>query len=265
MKNQHLRALVLAGAFCGCVVTPAYGQCPIARPEVVAGPWEFTGSSGVEGIFLSIRTHAEGTVDRPIVTSQTVNVRVYQRQDGQETWGWYSAAPSGPPDAPSVFDGQHLHIRRVRNGPTVDIMFHAEKNRWIGTWTREDQSREVVLERPRPPSSVAPNPWRGTWEGVGEGSGLTKAQARLHIDQSSDGTLTVWTDHFLRLIDQRHGELLRVVSLEQGTITFGTIAAAGREYRFQGALSPDGLRLSGGWTAVGDGTLNASESFRRLP
>ena len=164
-----------------------------------------------------------------------------------------------------MFDGQHLCIRSVRKGPALDLAFHAETNRWTGTWTREDQPQDVVLERPRPPSNLAPNPLTGSWDGVWDASGSWKARTRLHIDQSSDGILTVWMDRDFGLIDQRHGELLRLVSLEGRSITLDTTSAVGRRHRFQGTLSADGLRLSGGWDGGGGGTLNASESFRRMP
>jgi hypothetical protein len=113
--------------------------------------------------------------------------------------------------------------------------------------------------------NVVPNPLKGVWEGGRDGSGFTKAQTRLHIDQSSDGTVTVWMDRFRALIDQRHGELLRLVSLKEHSITLETTSAVGQRYRFQGTLSPDGLRLSGNWDGSGGGTLDASESFRRVP
>ncbi len=265
MNNRHLRTLILTGIFCGCCLTALHGQQPIPRPEVVAGPWEFAGPSGIEGIFLSISTHAEGTADLPIVTNQTVNVRIYHRQDGQETWGWYRPMPCGRAEAPPVVDGQHLCIRSVNNGPALDLVFHAETNRWTGTWTRGDQPQDVVLERPRPPSNFAPTPLTGSWDGVWDASRSWKARTRLHIDQSSDGVLTVWMDRDFGLINQRHGELLRLVSLKGRGITLDTTSAGGRRYRFQGTLTADGLRLSGVWDGGGVGTLNASESFRRMP
>jgi hypothetical protein len=171
MTNQHLRTLVLAGILCGSFLTATYGQLPISRPELLAGPWEFAGPSGIEGIFFSIGTHAGGTADQPIVTSQTVNIRVYHRHGGHETWGWYSTTPAGPGDAPSVFDGQHLRLRSIRNGPALDLTFDAETHRWTGTWSREGQLSNVVLERPRPPLDVVPNAFKGT----GRGSGLPLA------------------------------------------------------------------------------------------
>jgi hypothetical protein len=257
MTTQHLSTLVLAVVFCGSFHT-AHGERPIFRPELLAGPWEFTGPSGIEGIFLSIDTHAQGTADQPIVNGQTVQIRVYHRHGGRETWGWYVAHPSGPADSAAVFDGQHLRIRRVRNGPALDLTFHAETQRWTGTWSREGP-RAIVLERPRFRVDAAPNPFRGEWEGI---PGPGGAQTRLHIDQSLDGTLTVWMDRSFGLGDQRHGELLQLVSVEQRTITFETTNAICCPSRFHGTLSADRSTLAGRWNGQG-GNLNASESFLR--
>jgi hypothetical protein len=184
---------------------------------------------------------------------------VYHRQSGRETWGWYEADSA---DAASVFDGQHLQIQRTRNGPAVNLTFHPETQRWTGTWSREGQPRDVVLERPRPPLDASPNPFRGEWEGLPAGSGFVAAQTRLHVDQSLDGTLTVWMDRFFGLNDHRHGELLQLVSLEQQTITLETTNAIGVPYRFLGTLSADRSTLAGRWNGV-TGNLNASESVRR--
>ncbi len=259
MKNQHLRALVVAGLFCGSFLTAAYGQQPILRVELLAGPWEVAGPSGIDGMFLKIDTHPQRTPDQPIVTGQTVSIRVYHRQGGRETWGWYLADSA---DAVSVFDGQHLQIRRIRNGPALDLTFHAETQRWTGTWSRESQPRGVVLERPRPPLKSAPNPFTGEWDGIPAVSGFATAQTRLHVDQSLDGTLTVWMDRFFGVNDHRHGELLQLVSFEQQTITLETTNATGVPYRFLGTLSADRSSLVGRWNGA-NGNLNASESFRR--
>ena len=39
----------------------ALGQQPIVHPERLAGPWEVTGASGIDGVFLRLSTHARGT------------------------------------------------------------------------------------------------------------------------------------------------------------------------------------------------------------
>jgi hypothetical protein len=260
MKTQHWRTLVLAGAFCSGVLSPAYGQWPITKPETSAGPWEVTDSSVGDGIFLYISTPAKVTANKPVGAGQRVQIRVSYQRDGQKTWGWYVAAPA---DVLTVFDGQHLRIRRSQCPRSRSDISpgSAAVDRHV------DAGRPTAGRRPpkpRPLSTVAPNSWRGTWEGVQDASG--NALTRLHIDQSSDGTLMGWMDRDFGPY-QRYGELLAITALEGNTITLSTTAPAGRRYRFRGSFSADGLQLSGSWAGDdgGGGTLNASDSFRRLP
>jgi hypothetical protein len=37
---------------------------------MLAGPWEVTDASGIDGIFLHLSTHARGTAEQPVITSQ---------------------------------------------------------------------------------------------------------------------------------------------------------------------------------------------------
>jgi hypothetical protein len=198
----------LTVVFLGLLSSAAYGQRPILQPEVLAGPWELTDATGIHGIFLSLGTHARGTADQPVITSQSVSVRVYHRQNGHETWGWYSLPSSGPADAPSLFDGH--------------------------------------------------------WEGLPEPTGLDR-RTRFHFAQSSDQAFTVWMDRFMLLVDQRHGELLRLESVDHDTITLETTNVAGMRDRYQGTLSADGSTLLGTWGGISGRTLNASSRFHRVP
>jgi hypothetical protein len=82
MRNRILTAIV-----CSCLLdVTAHGQRPIAHPELLAGPWAFTDASGVDGIFLHLGTHAEGTAAEPVVTSQSISIGVYHCQNGHDTW-----------------------------------------------------------------------------------------------------------------------------------------------------------------------------------
>jgi hypothetical protein len=163
-----------------------------------------------------------------------------------------------------MFDGRHLHIENDRVGLFLDVTFDASAHLWTGTWPRDGQPRDVVLERPHPPGSAA-SPFAGEWEGLQGAPGLQRRN-RLHIAQSLDGTLTAWLDRFIALIDQRHGELLSVESSGHDTITLETTNAGGVRDRYQGMLSEDGSTLAGGWHGPsGAGrTFNASTSFRRI-
>jgi hypothetical protein len=259
MAKPYLRTLILCAVSTVCFLTAAVGELPVTRPALFAGPWETTGPSGIDGIFLSFQTHAEGTADRPVIRGQHVSIRVYHRQEGHETGGWYSMPSS---DA-SMFDGERLRIRTIDDGPVLDVTFDVENSRWTGTWRQHDRLREVVLERPRRVRGVEPNPFAGHWEGLLDATRL-KAATHLHIDQSSDGVLTPWMDRVIVLLDQRHGELLRLVSVNDGTITLETTFAGGRRHQFQATLSEDGAMRVGTWDNDRGGTLNAATHFRRV-
>jgi len=256
-----MTAVVCACLFCGT----AHGQRPITQPELLSGPWELTDESGIDGIFLSLGTHARGTSD-PVIASQSINIRVYHRQNGHETWGWYSAASAnGTADAGTMFDGRRLQIRNDRVGLLLDLTFNAGAHRWTGTWPRDGQPRDVILERPHLPPGVTPSPFAGDWEGLPESTGLDR-RTRLHVAQSSDRAFTVCMDRFMLLVDQRHGELLRLESIDHDTITLDTTNPAGVRDRYRGTLSADESTLVGTWGGTPTGrTFNASTRFRRTP
>ena len=236
---------VLAAALLPGVI---HGQRPVTQPGSLAGAWETTTAAGTHGIFVRISTHASGSVDRQTITSQSIVVRVYHRVDGHETWGWYG---DNGPAVSSIFDGERLRVAGL------DATFHADTQRWSGTWLLDGETRDVVLERPRPDPDSTPNRLSGDWEGVPDSAWI--ASSRLHIVQSSDGTLTAWMDRTMFAEDQRHGELLRVVSADPSPVILELVSAFGRQYRFTGTLSSEGSRLSGSWNG-----LNAQSSFRRI-
>jgi hypothetical protein len=261
MKSRILTAVVWSCLMCA----PAQGQQPIAHPELVAGPWEVTAPSGIDGVFLHLSTHARGTADEPVITRQSVSIGVYHREHGDQTWGWYSPMRSDAADAPCVFDGRRLHIRNDPIGLLLDVTFDAATQRWTGAWLRDGQRREVVLERPHPPPHVAPNWFTGDWDGLPEDSGPDR-RTRLHVAQSSDLAFTVWMDRVMMLVDQRHGERLTLESLDAVAITLETNAAGLRD-RYRATRSADGSMLVGDWLGIvgSSRSFNASSRFRRMP
>lgn len=111
-QNQHNQEAELLGRYHGCTGSrnpfslyqgskPSWRhRCTyfeIKHPlphELIAGPWESVSPSGIDGIFFNIETSSEGPVGHQQKVWQTLNIRVYHRQRGKETWGW---APSGIP------------------------------------------------------------------------------------------------------------------------------------------------------------------------
>ena len=245
----------------------ALGQQPIAHPERLAGPWEVTDASGIDGVFLHLSTHARGTADEPVITSQSVSIGVYHRHSGDETWGYYSPSRSEAADAACVFDGRRLHIRNDRIGLLLDVTFDAATERWTGAWLRDGQRREVVLERPHPPPHVAPSWFTGDWDGLPEASHQAQ-RTRLHVAQSSDLAFTAWMDRVVMPpVDQRHGERLTLEFLAPDAITLETTNGAGVRDRYRGTRSADGSMLVGAWLGIAGSSrnFNASENFRRMP
>ena len=239
-------------------VATSSAALPVANPEVIAGAWEIGRPDGIDGIFLSISTHVY-VAGQSGTSSQNVHIRVYHREASNETGGWYTAGTNQP----ALFDGEHLRLRAVSDGPVIDVTFDPGKQRWMGTWTRGGKSQDVILERPHAADSASMNGLLGDWQGI---SDPAHAPTRLHIYQSRDGALSAWMDRIIAPYDQRHGELLQVVASENRGIILTTTAPGGMTYRFRGAFSVDGSTLNGVWqseTGTG-GTLNAETGFRRI-
>jgi hypothetical protein len=267
MTEPNMSRRISTAVVWSCLLSAAaLGQQPIAHPERFAGPWEVTDALGIDGVFLHLSTHARGTADEPVITSQSVDVGVYHREHGEQTWGYYSPSRSGAADADCVFDGRRLHIRNEGIGLLLDVAFDAATQRWTGAWMRDGQRREVVLERPQPPAQATPSWFTGTWDGLPEDSGPDR-RTRLHVAQSSDLAFTVWMDRAMMLIDQRYGERLTLESIAPNAITLETTNGAGVRDRYQATRSADGSTLVGAWLGIAGSsrTLNASTRFRRMP
>jgi hypothetical protein len=234
----------------------------VANPKVIAGPWEVRHPDGIDGIFLSIGTHEQDVAGQSKTSSQNVHIRLYHRNASNQTGGWYTAGTSPP----AVFDGEHLRLEAVSDGPVIDVTFDSEKQRWMGTWTRGGRSQDVVLQRPHSADNASTNGLLGDWEGIADTARLYRAPTRLHIYKSADGALSAWMDRIIASYDQRHGELLEVSANENRNIILSTTPPAGARYIFRGALSVDGSTLNGTWESETgrSGTLNAETSFRRI-
>ena len=155
-----------------------HGQRPVTQPGPLAGAWETTTAAGTHGIFVRISTHVSGPGERQTITSQSIVVRVYHREDGHETWGWYGDNGA----VSSIFDGARLRV------VGLDATFHADTQRWSGTWLLDGETRDVVLERPRPDPGSTPNRLCGDWEGVPD-------SAWIGIQPASHRSVVGWNPH----------------------------------------------------------------------
>jgi hypothetical protein len=213
---------VLVGA--SALVAVLHSQRPFVQPELFSGEWETTTASGVHGIHLYIRTY-----DGP--QPQAISIRVYHRQNGQETRVWWGDNGSVSPD----FDGVRVRVR------DLDVTFDSQTRRWTGTWLLDGELKAVVLEKP----TCQSHPLCGMWEDRG-----SLGNVRLHLVQSTDGFLTAWMDRSLP--DQRHGEHLRVVSSDPSGLEVQTTHAGGLPIRFTLRLTNPST-LEGDWNARSPG------------
>src|SRR5262245_23402408 len=87
-------------------------RAPSTNPELIEGPWETTSESGIDGIFLTSVTGS---------TWQTIDIRVYHRDKGKETWGYFATNEKATTESYkmqddhslTLFDGTHLRIHFV--------------------------------------------------------------------------------------------------------------------------------------------------------
>lgn len=235
------------------------------NPELIEGPWETTGVSGIDGIFLTIETGSDW---------QTINIRVYHRDDkGKESWGYFAANEKATAKSYEIqddhsftlFDGTHLRIHFVDvtdlNPFDLDLTFSPGSREWSGTWPRPHETSDVVLTRPEPKPGVTANPFVGDWTTASSKPYL--ASGSLHIRQSSDGTLSAWLDRVIAS-DCRNGELLRVHSATAPELDLERPGDIGPAYRYHGSLSVDGQMLTGDWAENSGARLNAPDRFRRV-
>lgn len=273
-------ATILAAVGPSCLLCPLQAQIPVRDLQRLEGPWECRNSTGIHGIFVTAVTLLNEKGSQQDIMSQSINIRVYERQGGQQHWGYFS--PSGDPNGSTVFESNRLiiHFKDPTDIPAfdLDIRFDAAARHWTGFWSLCGKSQDVVLERPRPKEGVRPSTLVGDWKGYPDPTATFRgAPGSLHISQGYDGSLTAWLDRKLSgydpraqstHVDQRNGEELSVLSATQSAIVLETINALGVPYRYEATLSRDGKpgdgkNLSGQWHSTsGSGTLNAPTLYR---
>jgi hypothetical protein len=260
---RHLVHLISISVFVSTVQNNT--RIASTNPELIEGPWETTGASGIDGIFLTIETGSDW---------QTINIRVYHRDKGKESWGYFATNEKASAESYktqddhsfTLFDGTHLrnHFVDVTDLDPFDfdLTFSPGSHEWLGIWSRPHETSNVVLTRPEPKPGVTANPFVGDWTTASSKPYL--APGSLHIRQSSDGTLCAWLDRDIAS-DRRNGELLRVHSATAPQLDLERPGDIGPSYRYHGSLSTDGQTLTGNWAENSGARLNAPESFRRVP
>ncbi len=206
MLLRLMGLIFVGGFFC---VGQENAQILSTNPELIEGPWETTGASGIDGIFLTIVTG---------LNWQTINIRVYHRVNGKETWGYFATRVKATAESYrmqdghsfALFDGSHLRIHFVDVTDLqpfdLDPDFFTKYPRVVGHRPRPAQTPNVTLRRPERHPGPPANPFVGDWA-------TPSAKNSLHIRQSSDGALSSWLDRSWASSDQRNGEFLQAYTL----------------------------------------------------
>lgn len=216
-----------------------------------------------------------------------MNIRVYHREGGKETWGYFGTKDKASPQSYSMqddhsftlFDGERLRIHFVDGTELksfdLEITFSPASIKWSGTWSRSGQNLHVVLTRPEPNRGVRPSVFVGDWIGEYDpNSPVHLAPGSLHIRESLDGVLSAWLDRTISGMDpktrsihndQRNGEWLKVSSATDHGLVLDTTNPTGPSSQFRASLSEDRQLLTGIWDQPSGGRLNAPDRFRKLP
>jgi hypothetical protein len=260
-------------------------QAPTLHPELIAGPWETSSPSGIDGIFFNIETSSDGPVGRQEIAWQTIQIRVYHRKDAKKVAGWFATNEKATPESYNLrddhsftlFNGERLRIHFTDVTELrpfdLDVIFSPTTREWTGTWYRDGQSLPVLLQRPNPSAGIIRSDLVADWESEQDSTArYQNAAGSLHIRESSDGMLSAWLDRTMSgmdprtqsvLKDQRNGELLDVTFANEDTLALETTFTAGLTYRYQASLSKDRQVLTGVWEDAGGSRLNAPAQFHR--
>jgi hypothetical protein len=255
-------------------------QAQTLHPELIAGPWETVSASGsIDGVFFQIVTSSSSPVGRPQITGQTVDIRVYHRQERNETGGWFGTEEKATPElyymqddhSFTLFDGEHLRIHFIGVSDDkpfdLDATFSPVDQAWTGTWSHSSRSQHVVLVRPSPNTAVRQSAFVGDWQDEASKFGDS---GTLHIRQSGDDVLSAWLDRTSSGADgqtvgisQRNGEFLQAYSIPGTGLILETAATIGPAFHYRAKLSEDWQTITGTWSN-GSAGLSAPDKFRRV-
>jgi hypothetical protein len=268
--SHHVPVFTLV-IWAGFFVYPLQAQIPIREVGAVEGPWECRNTNGTAGFFITAHTFLGEGRDQQNIASQSITIRVYQRQGEQEHRGYFS--PSTGLDRSNFFDGKRLviHVEDRADIPPfdLDVSFDPAAGHWTGSLSLCDKLHEVILERPRAKEGVRPSAFVGDWEGYPDPTAkFPRVPGTLHIKQGYDGRVTAWLDLTIEWdqTDQRESEELSVLSVTQSSIVLTTLSPVAPTSRYEGMLSGDGKQMSGQWYSdpPGAGTLIAPTLYRLL-
>jgi len=275
MSFQRIALVFSAAALFS--VAQAQAQPPTTYPKRFAGAWESVSAPGIDGFFLKFETLFSGPPEHQQIAWQEVQIRVYHRQHGKETSGWFDTRKKARPQSYrmrggqsfTLFDGKRLRIHFTGHADLkpfdLDVTFSSAARDWTGTLVRSGKVRHAVFERPRP-GALIPNVFVGDWASEPDSNfGPPLAPGSLHVRESSDGVLSAWLERTIGERDERDGEPLRIVSATGSSLILDAIFPIGPSFEYRGTLSDGDSLLKGRWSIMVGEHFNAPDTFRRVP
>lgn len=253
--------------------SPYLGQV-ITSPESLSGLWQAPdGHGGLVGLHLQLITDIPGTTTSVASTQQTwehLEVGVFQTKSPTlqfEDQNYFSDSPRGS-NARLENDDLSLHfISRSATTPSVDLDLTRVGDTWKGRFHRGDFDAQVELRRP----AVSVDTWIAD---------SPMARACVHVPNSTAPEFNGWPDNVPTLGHVRfanniprpsttpatYGDLVKIRHLDDNKISIEFNAYSGIccSRLFVGTLTPDGLLLTGSWTASPNQAPHTG-SFRKAP
>lgn len=259
--------------------SPADDQSPyhdllVTSPESLSGLWETPdGHGGRVGLHLQLITNVPGTTTSLTNVQQSwehLEVGVFQTKSPSlqlEDQNYFSDSPRGNN---ARFENDHLSLHfpsAFPRTPSVDLELTRVNDTWKGRFHRGDFDAQVELRRPE--SNI------DTWI-----ADSPIARSCVHVPNSTAPEFNGWSDnvptlghvHFANNIPRpsttpaTYGDLVKIRHLDENKISieFNAYSAICCPRFFVGSLTPDGIQLSGSWTA-GPNQSPQLGSFRRAP
>lgn len=253
--------------------SPYHGQV-VTSPEALSGLWEESdGHGGLVGLHLQLITDVPGTTTSLAGVQQTwehLEIGVFQTKGSTLQFGDQNYFSDSPRGGNARFENDHLSLHFISPSPitpSVDLDLTRAGDTWTGRFRRGDFDAQVELRRPAANAD--------TWI-----VDSPSARSCVHVPNSTAPEFNGWSDNVPTLGHVRYanniprpsttsaiyGDLAKIRHLDGNKISIEFNAYSGIccSRLFVGSLTPDGMQLSGSWTA-GPNQSPRPDSFRKAP
>jgi hypothetical protein len=229
-------------------------ELPLIIPAIeLAGAWQakvsLCGKPQVVGVHLQLLTEIVDQRERLRHVDALLTTNNLQ--------GWFSDGRRG-----FEFDGRRLvltvtrsKLRPLQEEFELNLKFDEGARQWSGSLTCNGEEQSIVLQRPHDEASTKLRPLMGEWDDRFGAFGFVGC---LHAYVQKNDELILWIDRRsgdYSIYGQRHSG-----GLYGNELRFSTLSPFGNDQGFVGALSADGNRIEGDWSAP----LRIPLIFRRV-